>query len=198
MVVGRRIHVEGVQTDPFAEIPIAERNVLQVSRSDWKQSHDDFAGQSALPRNTVDRPADAFEAIAEVLNLLARHFHGPGAQQILEPDGTKVGLPVALVDPEPDLATGFDHFAYLHHRPFGIGGVLDHSDAVGIVEGSRPERHFVDRSLDHIEMWRIAQVSLAGLHRLAEVHSRHFRTGGQRDLCKAPGTATRVEDFLAL
>ncbi len=53
MIMRGRIHVEGVEPDPFPKIAFTQRQPLKVSGGDRQHSHHDLPNDSALPAPRV-------------------------------------------------------------------------------------------------------------------------------------------------
>lgn len=60
VIVGRGVHVERVESHPFAELFFGKRNATEMRRGRWQKTHECFSNGAPVARPTVDWPAHGF------------------------------------------------------------------------------------------------------------------------------------------
>ena len=193
-VVGWGKHIEGIETNPLAEILIGEWNILDVGAGERKHSHDRFSDNAPRANQANDRPADRLDHANEFFERGRFPMFGEGAKCIFEANGAEVRLPVALVNPKSDATTGGDFLAKAEHPALGIGSVLHHSDGIDGIERAISEGQGEEGRLDAMEFGVSVEVGSAGIDRRAEVEGDHLCAIGEGDLGESAGATAAVED----
>ena len=83
-VVGWGKHIEGIETNPLAEIFIGERNILDVGAGEGKHPHDRFSDNAPRANQANDRPADRLDHANEFFERGRFPMFGEGAKCIFE------------------------------------------------------------------------------------------------------------------